>query len=415
MITRIEALNYRCLRSVQQDVPPFAILIGPNASGKSTFLDVVWLIRDMLVLGAEEAVSARGRSVEELTWLGKSDYFEVAIEAKLPDALTSKDSQGAWTHARYEIRIGIDPTSHEITVQGETLWLRPLNRASHPQQVALFPEDKPAIKTLMTGGHAPSGWRKVVNKVASSGNDYFRSETGKWNTQFGLGPRKLALANLPEDETKFPRAIWAKKFLMGSVQELTLNSLAMRTPSPALVGSQTYRPDGSNLPQVVDALAQDRFQRWLEHVQTVLYDVQSITVKTQEADRARYLVLQYSSGVEVPSWLVSDGTLRFLALTLLAYLPNATGTYLIEEPENGIHPRAVEAVYQSLSSAYNAQVLVATHSPILLSLPEPKEILCFGRTESGATDIVLGSHHPRLRDWRGEENLGVLYAAGVLG
>jgi len=159
----------------------------------------------------------------------------------------------------------------------------------------------------------------------------------------------------------------------------------------------------------------DIFRRWLEHVQTVLEDVDDIIVREQESDRARYLVLVQKNGTKVPSWLVSDGTLRFLALTLLAYHPAATGTYLIEEPENGIHPLAIEAVYQSLSSAYDAQILVATHSPILLSLAKPEEILCFSRDEEGATHIVKASEHPALRDWKGEENLSVYYASGVLG
>ncbi len=104
-----------------------------------------------------------------------------------------------------------------------------------------------------------------------------------------------------------------------------------------------------------------------------------------------------------------------LALTILAYLPDMEGTYLIEEPENGIHPSAVETVFQSLSSVYRAQILLATHSPVILSLAKPDQVLCFNRTAQGATDIVLGSEHPRLRTWRGETDLGTLFASGVLG
>jgi predicted ATPase len=126
-------------------------------------------------------------------------------------------------------------------------------------------------------------------------------------------------------------------------------------------------------------------------------------------------MVQYRGGLEVPSWMVSDGTLRLLALTLPAYLPEFEGIYLVEEPENGIHPRAVEAVYQSLHSVYGAQMLLATHSPVILSIADASEVLCFGKTESGATDIVRGIDHPELAEWRGETNLGVLFASGVLG
>jgi predicted ATPase len=91
------------------------------------------------------------------------------------------------------------------------------------------------------------------------------------------------------------------------------------------------------------------------------------------------------------------------------------GIYLIEEPENGVHPKAVETLFQSLSSIYDAQVLMATHSPVILSLARPEQVLCFAKNEEGATDIVSGDQHPRLRDWRGEVDLGTLLVAGVLG
>ena len=113
--------------------------------------------------------------------------------------------------------------------------------------------------------------------------------------------------------------------------------------------------------------------------------------------------------------MASDGTLRLLALTLPAYLPDIQGVYLIEEPENGIHPRAVETMFQSLSSVYDAQILLATHSPVILSMANASDVLCFGKTSEGAADIVSGNDHPALSDWHGETNLGVLFASGVLG
>jgi hypothetical protein len=72
-------------------------------------------------------------------------------------------------------------------------------------------------------------------------------------------------------------------------------------------------------------------------------------------------------------------------------------------------------VYQSLSSAYEAPVLCATHSPVILSLAEPKDALCFAKTPEGATDIVRGDEHPNLRDWKRGVNLGTLFDTGVLG
>lgn len=104
-----------------------------------------------------------------------------------------------------------------------------------------------------------------------------------------------------------------------------------------------------------------------------------------------------------------------LALTLPAFLPQFEGIYLIEEPENGIHPMAMETVYQALRSVYNAQILLATHSPVILSCAEAKEVLCFKKDDRGATDVVSGPDHPALRTWQDNLNMSDLYASGVLG
>lgn len=129
-------------------------------------------------------------------------------------------------------------------------------------------------------------------------------------------------------------------------------------------------------------------------------------------------MLKYASGLEVPSWLASAGTLRLLAVTLPAYLPGFRGVCLLKEPENALHPRVAETLLASLSSAYGAQVLLATQSPVLLSLIKPEnvgKVLFFAKTTDGSTDVVSGDRHPALKHWRGHPDLSVLFADGVLG
>ena len=208
-----------------------------------------------------------------------------------------------------------------------------------------------------------------------------------------------------------------KNLLKEGIQNIVLNSLLIRQASPP--GQiRGFKPDGSNLPWVIEDLKQKNqslFQDWLAHLRTALPDIRDIRVVVRPDDKHAYLSVEYENGIVVPSWTVSDGTLRLLALTILAYLNAAQGIYLIEEPENGIHPTAVDTIHQSLSSVYEGQVLVATHSPVLLSVAKPRELLCFAKTGDGATDIVRGDEHPALKAWKGEVNLSDLFAAGVLG
>ena len=195
------------------------------------------------------------------------------------------------------------------------------------------------------------------------------------------------------------------------MQNFVLNSLLIKKASPP-GQKRGFRPDGSNLPWIVSALENDHAERldeWITHVQTAFPDLEGIRTVERKDDLHMYLMLRYSGGLEVPSWMASDGTLRLLALTLPAYVEGFSGVYLIEKPENGIHPRAVEVVVQSLSSVYDAQILLASHSPVILGIVEPAQVLCFAKNSEGATDVILGSEHPMLQEWRGDQNLGCTF------
>lgn len=417
MFTRIEARRFRSLKAVEQDVGAFRALVGPNGSGKTTFLDVVAFLGDLMRNRGDvrKTVFDRSFTYQKLLWLEQGSDFQLAVEARIPQdvrASMAEDKQ-RFSHVRYQIQIGLGESTEQVGLDHETLWL--FEGGHKPAQPRLEFPCPPALPDSLL---APSSQaRKAAITKKAGGNDNYYTEGKKsYMPSFRLGRGKSALANVPADVDSFPVSTWFQRLLEEGVQTFALNGLAIRQPSPPGVGMK-FLPDGSNLPWVVDSLRKSAsaFQLWVEHVRTAIPDVADIQTIEREEDRHRYLVLTYSNGARVPSWLVSDGTLRLLALTVPAYLPDLTGTFLIEEPENGIHPRAIETVLQSLSSMYSSQVLVATHSAIALNMVAPSDVLCFGKDASGATDVVSGDKHPALKDWKsGEPDLGVMFAAGIL-
>lgn len=417
MFHALEAIRFRCLRDVVRPLDSFHVLVGPNASGKTTFLDVVQVLSELVSEGLDSALDARTGNFADLTWARRGAAIELALEARVPAHIGANGRQKALDAFRYEVAIGLQDGSAGIL--RETGLLKRSEDGQHRPQRNLFPDLPPPRDTLFSPKQS-RGQKFVFSKRPGQDDNYYpeSKDTGGWVPAFKLGPRRSTLANLPEDESRFPAATWFKQLLINGVQRIVLNSLHMRRPSPPGRGS-VFLPDGSNLPWVIESLrtgAPDRFEDWLNHIRTALPDIADIKTIERPEDKHRYISVTYAQGIEnVPSWMVSDGTLRLLALTLPAYLPDFSGVYLIEEPENGIHPRAVETVFQSLSSVYGAQILLATHSQVILSVVEPERVLCFAKTGEGATDIVRGDQHPSLRDWRKEENLGVLFAAGVLG
>ncbi len=242
MLTRIEALNYRSLRYVSERVSPFQTLVGPNGSGKSTFLDVVGFLGDMLrvgpyraIIGDTNGVPQRAADLSHLTWMRQGMRFELAIELAIPEVRLQKLVETKYSSVRYEVAVESRGESKEVALAAETLWLKPSDLVtSSATQRTLFPMPPESPDSLVhePNKKTPRGWRKVVNKIAESGNDYFLAETSDWNNPFRLGPTKSALANLPEDEDRFPVATWVKRYLMEGVRKVVLNAESMRRPSP---------------------------------------------------------------------------------------------------------------------------------------------------------------------------------------
>lgn len=419
MFTRIQTRSFRCLKSVDQTLGSFRALVGPNASGKTTFLDVIGLLGDLVKNRGDvlQSIQQRSKDFEKLLWMGQGHSFQLAVEAAIPESIhkvIAKDKQ-QFTSIRYEIEFGLDLKSNEIGLNHENLWLKELLAKPKLAQRDLFPAPQEASSSLISRT-MQKGQRAALTKKPGGNDNYYVEGKKSYSPSYKLGRGKSALANIPADAESFPVSTWFRGLLEKGVQTFVLNSQLMRQPSPPGLGRR-FQTDGSNLPWVVEELRQDpkRFQAWLNHVRTALEDIKDVDSVERPEDKHRYLVIKYMNGAEVPSWLASDGTLRLLTLTIPAYLPDLEGTFLIEEPENGIHPRAIETVLQSLSSIYRSQVLVATHSPVALNMLEPRDVLCFAKDAAGATDIVSGDRHPALRDWkRGEPDLGVLFASGIL-
>lgn len=420
MLRTTEALRFRCLEYTKAPLGRFNVLVGPNASGKTSFLDIISFIKDTVSQGVEYAIRSRTDNVYDLFWQRKGRSFDLALDAAIPLSLQEQLPPPQYNTVRYEIKIGFNSTDSdaEVGILGERVSLLHFEDVI-PSERSLFPQHSMPPRTIYDPGRRPTT-KTVVHKVPGKNDNYYsemsESKGKGWLPSFKFGSQKSALGNLPDDGTRFPVCTWLREFLTRDVQSLVLNSLVIRKPSPPGQPSH-FKPDGSNLPWAIHRLQSENpllFSDWIEHVRTALPDVVTVTTKEREEDRHRYLVVTYTNGIDVPSWMVSDGTLRLFALTLLAYLDDFNGLYLIEEPENGIHPRAVEPVFQSLSSLYNAQVIIATHSPVILGLVDIRDVLCFA-TSDGATDIVPGDQHPSLRDWRGESSLGVLFASGILG
>lgn len=424
MISRLEVFRYRCFNRLDIELGNYHVLAGANGSGKSTLLDIPLLLGDMIRHGLMAAFleaptlygGARAESLSELVHHHRGDYFAFAIEMDLPDESirrlleyrtgTILQDETRWpSSVRYELRLQIF-NQIELNVIDEFLYIMPAN------------SKRPDVGWGI-GGDRPDDWFTVIERTTGQVGTTVRLEYQGRRKPFELrlAPTQLALANVPQDLHLFPASVWLRQQLEQRMIAYQPNVESLRQ-AVAAGQPRMIRDNAANLPWLILQLQQQNkmlFEAWVEHVKLALPNLTMIEAQEREEDRHAYLKLTYNGGYTVTSSGLSDGTLRILAMTILPYLRQAPAVICLEEPENGIHPRGIEIVLQSLSSMYDSQVWLSTHSPVVLAHSDLESVLVMQNQPDGSVAAVRGDQHPNLKNWQGGIDLGSLFAAGVLG
>jgi predicted ATPase len=374
VISGIEVQNFKGFRHLKlSELGPFHVLAGPNGSGKSSFFEILEFVKDLLLFDVREAVSRRQvSSLRDLTFdrLGGSISFDIALDEGLFQRKPT----------RYQLTIAESTDSGVIIVS----------------EVLLVSSNKLV-------------WRTGDSPV------YYAREDGLGEDYFSFPWARSALSQVPPDERRYPTANRVKNLLVGGVQMLELNGGRMGMPCAPSVSAEELLPNGNNLARVVGRLLRGRADEWIDHLRLALEDLESISWRQREDDRAEYLVLHYRDGLEIPSWLASFGTLRTLALTLPAFLlADEPRLCLFEEPEDGIHPKAIEIVMDAIRSIPNAQTFVTTHSPMIVQQSGIGSLLLFSKRDKEVV-VQHGEDNSILRNLDGVPDLATVFASRVLG
>jgi hypothetical protein len=295
MFKRIQTRYFRCLKSVDQTLGPFRALVGPNASGKTTFLDVIGLLGDLVRNRGDvlEIVRLRSSSFKKLLWMGFGNSFQLVVEAEIPETVRKlmAEDKKRFKLVRYEVEVGLEPGTNEIGLDYENLWLKEPASEDQSAQHSFFPELQLQSPSIIS--RSQKGQKSALSKKPGGNDNYYPEGRDSYTPSFKLGHGKSAVANIPADTESFPVSTWFRNLLEKGVQPFVLNSQLMRQPSPPGLGRR-FQTDGSNLPWVVAELGQDpkRFQAWLEHVRTALEDIKDVDSVERPEDKHRYLVIE---------------------------------------------------------------------------------------------------------------------------
>lgn len=403
MITRIEIDGFKTFRNFALDLAPLQVIVGPNGAGKSNLFDALRLLSRLVDSDLRTAFQdLRGEAGELFTILPngeRTNRMQLAVELLVEPHV--RDSWGAeaairYTRLRYELTIlrstdaqGLDRlyVEHEAlrTIRrGEDQWIKWYGVVGHEYW----------LPPLTGGRSAPL----ISTEVEQGAPTVYLHQDGSGGRKGSVAAKMEKTVLSGVQNTASPHAFAASEE-MRNWHFLQLNPEALRKPSP-MVGPQWMATDGKYLPGTLARLqAEDPYL--LHDLSLDLANLVPGVVKVYlETDKARdeYVIwAEMEDGRRFSSRVLSDGTLRMLALLTLKNDPEHKGVLCFEEPENGVHPFRLKKIARLLNELVTnfhdveqqelplRQFLSNTHSPLFISQPEILPHLLFAHT-------VLRSH-----------------------
>ncbi|MFO0553028.1 MAG: AAA family ATPase [Polyangiaceae bacterium] len=193
---------------------------------------------------------------------------------------------------------------------------------------------------------------------------------------------------------------------------LHLSPRSLRAKAPMLLNGEHLRLKdeyGSGLAAVLAAINQrdvDGFVRLREATKQLFPTVANLRILTEPEGKVSFQAT-LSSGAIVRADEMSEGLLYYIAFATLQHV-EGQHIFLVEEPENGLHPSRVAEVMSILRAlSTNNQVILATHSPFVINECAPEEVTILTRDESG-------THARRIDETPRFEERSKVYALGEL-
>lgn len=397
MITQIEIDGFKTFQDFKLELGPFQVIVGVNGTGKSNLFDALRLLSRLADADLRTAFQdLRGEAGELFRLLpdGRTtNHITMAVELFIDPHIT--DSWGAesdlkFTRLRYAVHIERRPDERgleRLSVTHESLV--PLARGKDAWIKRYLGQEAGTWLPRITGGRS-SPFISTSPKEGLATIALHQDSHGGLKSSVAERVERTILSSVTNNE--FPHA-FAVREEMRSWRFLHLNPDVLRQPSPMLA-PPLLSPDGRNLPSALarmhgeDPLLLNDVSRDLANLVPGVIGVEI------EADTARdrYLIrARTEDGNTFSSRVLSDGTLRMLALVALKNDPQHRGVLCFEEPENGVHPFRLGQMAHLLRGLATdmrdpeqhdlplRQLLVNTHSPVFAGQTDVSDCLLFAQ------------------------------------
>ncbi len=349
MLEKVGFKNFLALRDVELTLEPFTVIVGPNASGKSSILE-----------GIRRIVGLRGVPVDFLGVEFRPQAQNLIIQEM--QSLESKNLQPLPISFSYkfensdDFQIDFSQVSHNYSLKINGLSVR---RELEVRDAHNFPVIS-----------------KMTSKIITfSRNDAARASYSE-NLSPVLEPTGLGLATI----CSYTQSLQPEKFawIQAKMREIIPNFQKFRI-EPARVAAK----DWFNVTDP-EQLLEDILARRFGTGQQLLFDFEK------------------SSNVAVK--FVSEGTLFALTVLVTVAISQNDTVILIDDIERGLHPKAVKDLIRVLREIQaitsGLQIIATSHSPYVLHELEPKEVRVTTFDPELGTLVAPLEAYPNFEQWR---------------
>jgi predicted ATPase len=338
------------------------VLVGANGSGKSNFVDFFRMLRAMADGGFQKFITNAG---------GPNGFFFNG----------PKETKWISAHLKFghnEFQFHLVPL-----VIGEM---------SIDQEATLYTGDK-KHNWKYWGGNRKESWLPT-----------WQGQSSKW------GP-------YPSAEAHVYSAV--SSWTVYHVHDTT-NTAPMRHDSSAR-DFRELNPDAGNIAAFLLKMREEhaaRYQRIRETVQLIAPFFDDFLLEPQKKGENELVRLEWKqkgSSFPMQPWQFSDGTIRFICLATALLQPKPPSTVVIDEPELGLHPFAIEtlaALLHEVAAGNRTQLLVSTQSPGLLDHFDAEHLIVVDREDGASVFRRLDSG--ALEQWLQDYSLGELVRKDII-
>ncbi len=357
-IHSIKIQNFKSIRNTDEiEIKPINVLIGPNGAGKSNFISFFKFLNRLYEEQLQLYISQHGRA-ENFLHFGrkKSDFLSGKIVF-----------DNSWKN-QYEFTMIPDQNGNLIFAEEWSNFTRPENVDVDHSRISMGGNFESAI-------NKNDGYRNKYLKSQFKGFKLFHFHDTSFNSKIKQPCNTTDYAYLYENGGNL--AAFLYRLSKSNPNHFNMIEKVVKSIAP-FFDKFYLQPDEIN--------SNDIYLRWMEKGSEQIFNAHNL----------------------------SDGTLRMISLSTLLLQPEKPEVIIIDEPELGLHPFAINKLAAMLQSASdNSQIIISTQSVNLVNEFNPEDIIVVERIDN---QTVLNRQSEKgLHDWLNDYTLGELWQKNILG